>query len=134
MTGAISGSINLKLVRKDKTGATIYNVNKTVTYGCSASNFQNALNDFNSFSSFFISVTRNVFDSANNPKVDFTETTDIIQYDVSIYKKRPVEYENENFIVAYINCPGSITKQSITEHSPLLSGSFSFTIGGQPFN
>lgn len=134
MTGATSGSINMKLVRKDKTGAITYNVNKTVDYGCSETAFQNALNGFNSFSTFYITVTRTIFDSGNVAKVAVTDASDIIQYEVSIYKKRTTEYENEDFTYSYINCVGSITKTSVTSHSPLLTGSFSFTIGGQLFD
>lgn len=50
-----------------------------------------------------------------------------------MYKKRPTDYEMEDFTYTYINCTGSITKFSKTPHSALLSGSFSFTIGGQLF-
>ena len=124
----------MKLVRRDKSGAVTYNVNKTVDYGCSETAFQNALNGFNSFSSYYISVTRTIVDSGNVPKIAVTASSDVIQYEVSIYKKRTTDYENEDFTYAYTNCPGSIIKTSITSHSPLLTGSFSFTIGGQLFD
>ena len=78
MTGATTGSINLKLIRKDKTGAIKYNVNKTVAYGCSETTFKNALNNFDSFCSYFITVTRNIKDSGNAPKVSVTDNTDVI--------------------------------------------------------
>lgn len=88
MTGATFGKINLKLVRRDKTGEITYNVNKTVNYGCSDADFESALNSFNSFKPFVISVTRTIVDAGNNVITAFSSITDIIHYDVSIYKKR----------------------------------------------
>jgi HJR/Mrr/RecB family endonuclease len=87
MTGATFGKINLKLVRRDK-GEITYNVNKTVNYGCSDADFESALNSFNSFKPFVISVTRTIMDAGNNVITAFSSITDIIHYDVSIYKKR----------------------------------------------
>lgn len=94
----------------------------------------NALNSFNSFNGYYISVSRTIFDAGNNTKVSLTDSTDVIQYDVSIYKKRSTDYENEDFRYTYINCTGSIIKRNLIAHSALLSGSFSFTIGGQSFD
>ena len=73
-------------------------------------------------------------DAGNNVITAFSSDTDLIHYDVSIYKKRSLEYENEDFIYTYSNCTGTITKQFVTEHSPLLTGTFSFEIGGQTFD
>ena len=73
-------------------------------------------------------------DAGNNVITAFSSDTDLIHYDVSIYKKRSLEYENEDFIYTYSNCTGTVTKQFVTEHSPLLTGTFSFEIGGQTFD
>jgi hypothetical protein len=97
MVGGSSGSINMKIVRKNAaTQAIIYNVNTTVAYGCSAASFQAALNMFNSFSGYDTRVVRNVYDS----KLNIINTLDTppssasqIDYVVSIYLQRTQAYQ-----------------------------------------
>ncbi len=64
-TAGNPGNINMRLVRTDSKGSISYNVNTTVAYGCTASQFANALNQFNSFSPFRISVTRDMYNNAD---------------------------------------------------------------------
>lgn len=133
MVGGNAGKINMRLVRTDPgTGATTYNVNKTVDYGCTDADFQGALNSFDSFSSYQISVVRNIYDSGNNI-INTTVGAAKIAYVVSIYILRPAKYTTENFIWTYTNYTGTVTKTLGTAHSPLISGSFSLNIGNVQF-
>jgi hypothetical protein len=57
MVGGSSGYINLRAYRVNASnGAVLYDVNQNVTYGCTASAFQSALNSFDAFSGYQISV------------------------------------------------------------------------------
>lgn len=82
LTGGSTGSINLKIVRVGSTGKVTYNVNKTIVYGCSDTDFKNALNSFDSFSSFRISVTRFIYDGSGN-EINTTVGASSIVYQVS---------------------------------------------------
>jgi len=52
------GQFNLKIVRTNSNGNVVYNVNRTVDFGCPESDFANVLNSFDIYSSSKISVTR----------------------------------------------------------------------------
>lgn len=97
MVGGSSGSINLKIVRKNSAQAITYNVNVTVAYGCSAATFLAALNSFNSFSPYNTQVVRKVYDSQQNlvnTQDTPPSTTSRIDYVVSIYILRPSAYQS----------------------------------------
>jgi hypothetical protein len=128
-----NGSVNLKLVRSDSTGKIIYNVNVTIQYGCSASTFLNAINNFDSFYPYLPSVVRNNYDSADN-LTNATSNISRIEYVVSLYKLRDLSYQRENFVVTKINYKGNFTKTILFQHSPLISGFFSFNLGGISLN
>lgn len=66
MNGGTNGTFTLQVFRKDaSTGKTTYDVSVNVTYGCSASTFASALNSFDLFSSYAISVNRIIYDASN---------------------------------------------------------------------
>lgn len=124
MIGGNGGLISLKIVRNDPiTNATLYQGNATVAYGCSAANFLTALNLFNSFNGYQASVTRAIYD-ANNNTLNSTAGAARIDYIVSINLLRPASYSSEKFIVSYIGYFGSFDQKVVTQHSPLISGTF----------
>mgnify|MGYP003534498261 CR=1 FL=1 len=82
-----SGAFNIKIVRLNPDGSINYNVNKTINYGCTADEFKAALNSFNSFSPYKITVTRELYDGSNNIVADVASSTKI-GYIVSFYKLR----------------------------------------------
>lgn len=52
------GQFNLKIVRLNSNGAISYNVNRTIDYGCTDAVFADALNAFDIYSPYKITVTR----------------------------------------------------------------------------
>ncbi len=127
-----AGQINLRIVRSGTSGIT-YNVNTTIDYGCNASMFLTALNQFDSFSKYKPSVVRNIYDEQNNTLSNLTNAT-IIEYVVSLFLFREESVSLEDFIYTKINYTGTITKSIVTPHSPLITGNFSLSIGGLEFN
>jgi hypothetical protein len=133
MLGGSTGYINLRLVRTDpSSGSITYNVNTTVAYACSAATFQNALNNFDSFSPYQISVVRTIYDSTGAVTND-TTVASRIEYVVSIFLLRNTSYSAEDFIKTYTNYTGTFTKTLGLTHSPLISGTFTLSIGGVSF-
>jgi hypothetical protein len=129
MVGGSGGSINLKVVRPSLSPP--YSVNTTVAYGCSAQSFQSALSSFNSFSSYGMSVERNIYDSNNNI-INTTASASKIDYVVSFYLLRPAAYQAEKFIVSYLNYTGLFVTTPTTSHSDLINGTWGLTIGNLP--
>lgn len=128
--GGSSGSINLKLVRISG-GKITYNVNTTIAYGCTDIEFGTALNKFNSFSNYKFSVTRTIYSGTN--VINTLSGASSIVYTVSFYLLRPQAYSTEDFIYTYTNFTGTVAKASLQTHSPLISGTFKLTIGGNDF-
>lgn len=93
MAGGTGGLIDLKIVRSNTDGKIVYNVNRTVSYGCSASEFNSALSYFNSFYPYKHSTQRFTFDSSNNPTTDPSLIAKY-EYHVSLYLNRSLEYQN----------------------------------------
>lgn len=137
MVGGSSGYINLHMYRVDSSsGQVTYNVNQKVNYGCSASDFQSALNYFDSFSSYGISVTRNIYDT-NNQTLSTTASAARIDYVVSINLLRPTNVQAQSFIVTYHNYSGVFISTATTAHSPLIGGTWTLSVGGvtiSPYN
>lgn len=134
VNGGSTGSINLKVVRMDSSGKTTYNVNRTISYGCSAADFQSALNAFDAFSSYRISVTRFIYDGSGSEILTTVGASSIV-YQVSILLLRTDDHSNEDFSYTYLEgFTGSITKFAVTSHSPIISGNFSLSIGGVLFD
>ena len=68
-----------------------YDVKINVTYGCSAADFQSALNNFDGFRPFQISVVRNIYDGSNNSLSSLTGAARV-DYVVSFYVLRAATY------------------------------------------
>lgn len=133
LTGGNTGSINLKLVRVSSAGKITYNVNKTISYGCTAADFQSALNAFDSFSNYRISVTRFTYDRSGN-EINTTVGANSIVYQVSLLLLRTAAQSTEDFTYTYLNYTGTMTRAAVTAHSPIISGTYSLTIGGITFD
>jgi hypothetical protein len=133
MTAGTPGTINLKLVRTDKSGTITYNVNTTIAYGCTDAVFQSALNNFNSFNGYEFTVVRTIYDASNNV-INTTTGASKIVYTVSFLLLRSVDYSNEDFRYTFTNYTGNVTKTPVTTHSPLISGTFNLVIAGYQFN
>ena len=82
--GGNSGTVNLKIVRSSG-GKITYNVNTTVSYGCTASAFQDALNKFDSFNKYQTTVLNRTIYDANNNVINSTTGAARIEYFASIY-------------------------------------------------
>lgn len=83
----------MRLVRSDKLGSIIYNVNTSISYGCNASAFLSALNKFDSFSKYKTSVVRNMYNGNNNITENLTEAVRI-DYVVSLFLLREETFSN----------------------------------------
>jgi hypothetical protein len=84
---------------------------------------------FDSFNNYKISVSRDIYDSSGSI-INTTVTAARIVYTVSIYLLRTTAVSTENFIYTYTNYTGTVVKASVQDHSPLISGNFTLTIGG----
>jgi hypothetical protein len=132
MVGGSSGLIQLSITQiNPTTHAVTYSQAANVSYGCSAGTFQNALNQFNTFSSYQISVVQNIYDSNNSTLSNLTGAAQI-DYVVSINLLRPTSAQNQAFTYKYFNYTGKIVPSSLQQHSPLLSGTFTLTLAGVP--
>lgn len=101
MIGATQGTIQLDITRVNADFSRDIQ-KQNVTYGCSASDFQWALNRFDGFSSFVISVTRNIYDGSNNTLPNTTGALRV-DYVVEIYKLRDTKYQAERFGTTFFN-------------------------------
>lgn len=89
MSGATNGTFNLRVYRTDtSTGAVTYDANADVTYGCSDVDFAKALNTFDIFSPYSISVVRTIYDASNNV-ISTVAGASSIKYVVSVLLIRP---------------------------------------------
>jgi len=130
MVGGSSGYINVHMYRVNASnGQVLYDVNQNVSYGCTASVFQSALNSFDSFSSYQISVQRNIYNSSNQTTTNITSAVRI-DYVVSIYLLRPPSVQAQTFIISYHNYTGIFVATPTTQHSPLINGTWTLTVGG----
>ena len=84
MQGGNSGSFNIRIYRPPTSTAAQYDVNADVAYGCTASEFADALNKFDIFGPYSISVTRTIY-NANNVVLSNTTGAAKIVYTVSVY-------------------------------------------------
>jgi len=129
MTGGSSGTIQLGLTRYS--GYTvIYGVSVNITYGCTASTFQSALNQFDIYSAYAISVVRNIYDASRNILANTTSAASI-DYVVSIYKLRASTVTSQSLTITNIDYTGKLTVASSIAHSPIISGTFTLSIAGQ---
>lgn len=84
----------MKLVRPDSN----YNVNRTIDYGCTDAVFADALNAFDIYSPYKITVTREVYlnGALITNVVDVSLSTEV-KYKVSIYKLRTTAHQTQTF-------------------------------------
>ena len=141
MSGINAGTIMYKIVIKDpKTLALTYNVNKTLNYNATASDFAGMLTTFASFSSYSPSVTLTLYDfsgqSTTDPALAYT-----YNYRVSMTLYRPATYSddvntqyklqfdmtNASNTVNTSTTP-TVTYAKIQEHSPPVSGNYTLAI------
>jgi hypothetical protein len=130
MVGGSSGTIQLEIVTTDPTTLQVTSdIQVNVTYGCSATTFLNALNNFNNLQPYVLSVVRNIYDSNGN---NLTTTTGAarIDYVTSIYLLRPASAISQNFKLTYYGYTGTLTTTFTQTHSPLITGTFILTMGG----
>lgn len=130
MSGATSGTFNIRIYRPPVGTTLAYDVNVDVTYGCTADDFKAALNNFDYFSSYAISVTREIYDSGNNIITNIALAAKI-DYTVSILKQRASTVSSQAFIYTKNTYNGAFTATPVTKntHSPLVSGTWSLSIG-----
>ena len=75
---------------------------------------------------------RNIYNG--NTIIDSLTGATKVDYVVSLFLLRSAELSNEDFtFYTKTDYDGIITKTSVTAHSPLISGNFSFSIGGVEF-
>lgn len=130
VTGGTTGTIELHVIRMD--GREVdYEKKVNFTYGATASQFQNAIDDFDGYSSGYgLTTVRTIYDSSNNVITTLTGAAKI-EYEVSIYKLRSTSLQAEEFRVSYYdNFTGTFTESQTQTHSPLLTGTFGLSIGG----
>jgi hypothetical protein len=135
VVGGSTGTIELGVYRQDSTTfAVTYNKKVNVTYGCTASTFLAALNQFDGYSSYQVSVVRTIYDS-NNAVINTTASAARIDYTAKIYLLRPAALQTEQFNPKYYDgFTGTFSQTQTTAHSPLLSGTFTLSVGGQPIS
>jgi hypothetical protein len=132
MSGATSGTFNLRIYRPPVGTTAAYDVNVDVTYGCTADEFKAALNNFDYFEPYAISVVREIYDSSNTLVTDLALAAKI-NYIVSFVKLRtPDIVSKSTFIYTKNTYNGAFTPTPLTrsQHSPLVSGTWSLSIGG----
>lgn len=127
MIGGSSGIIQLEIVRLNADLSIGYNKLVNVSYGASASSFQQVLNSFDGFSSYMITVNRYIYDS-NETLLPSTVGAARIDYICSFYKLRPASISSEKFKVTYFNYTGKFTENVTQYHSPLVTGTFTLRI------
>jgi hypothetical protein len=129
LVGGSSGIIQLRIYRQDpSTGLSTYDISTNITYGCSGPAFTSALNNFNSFYGYQVSTVQNIYD-VNNNTLNSLVGAARIDYVVSIYVLRPAAYSTENFILTKYGYTGNFVRANVQSHSPLMTGSFTLTIG-----
>lgn len=81
MVGGTSGTIQLEIYRKDPEDISkvLFEKRVNVSYACTASTFQNALNQFDGYWSSAVTVTRKIYNS-NNEVIDNVTQASRIDY------------------------------------------------------
>ena len=105
-----------------------YDKKVNVTYGCDAATFASALNNFDSFSPYGISVVRTIYDANKNVINNLTGAANV-SYVVSLPLLRKV-YNTEKFLTKFYNYTGQFTTYFGESHSPLIGGTFGLNIAG----
>lgn len=125
----LSGIIRLRQYEVDSSFRVIVDQKVNVTYGCTAADFQTALNNFNIWKDYAITVTRTIMGASNNVLPDLTGAA-VVHYDVAAYKLRPTTDQGKKLTTTFYGYTGTVTQTQTTPHSDLISGTFTLTIGG----
>jgi hypothetical protein len=130
MINGSTGTFNLRLYRTDSSNIPSYDKNVDVAYGCSADTFTQALNTFDLYSPYAISVTQTIYRNST-VIANLTGATNIV-YTVSITLIRPASIISQKLIYTQNTFDGTFTQPSgsLTAHSPPISGNFILSIGG----
>lgn len=97
MQGATNGTFNIRIYRQPVGKTAAYDVSVDIDYNCSADTFKDALNKFDYFNPYSISVDKVIY---TNNSTNSTNLTIIkIEYIVTIRKLRPADYIAKKFIV-----------------------------------
>ena len=108
----------------------LYDEAVNVTYGCTAADFQAALNQLSLWKSYVITVTRTIMDASSNILPDLTGAT-VVHYDVSAYLLRPTIEQGRTLKTTNFNgYSGTISQSQTQAHSPLITGTFTLSIAG----
>ena len=131
MQGGTNGTFNIRIYRPPTSATSQYDVNTDVNYGCTADQFADALNKFDIFSSHSISVVRTIY-NANNVLLPNTTGAAKIVYTVSVYLLRPSSVTSQSFLFTAGTYSGNFVQPKVakTDHSPLVSGTYTLKIGG----
>lgn len=128
---ATTGTLELRVVRQDPTTfAVTYDKKVNVTFGSTASTFESALSNFDGYNNMGLTVVRKCYDANNTLLPDATGAVKI-EYETSIQKLRSSALLAEQFTYTKFNgYVGSFSEARTQTHSPLISGTFTLTIGG----
>jgi hypothetical protein len=131
-TGAISGTINLKVYeRNPATLAVIINQNVTFPFNATSAQFCAELVKFSWFGLYQTSCTVTMKDSTGSVVTNASLAKTFV-WRATIAKFRSASVKNRTFIVTYSVPGGIFTSTTIQEHSPLISGTFNMDLGGIP--
>ena len=93
MVGGSSGIIQLQIIRTNPTTFAItYDVAVNITYGCTDTDFQSALSNFDGVNPYVISVVRKIYDGSNNIITTLTGAAKV-DYVVSFQLVRASSYQ-----------------------------------------
>lgn len=92
MTASTSGTIQLEITRTNADTFETTTTKTNVSYACSADDFRNALNRFDGYSSYNVTVTRNIYDGSDQIITNVSAASKI-EYVAEIYRLRPDNYQ-----------------------------------------
>ena len=127
----LTGTVELGITRQDQSTFKItYEKTVNVTYGCTAAEFKSALEQFDGYKNYVLTVTRAIYDASNNTLAD-TTNADRVDYTVSIYLLRSSLHQSQTFSTKNFNgYTGGFTETRTQTHSDLISGNWTLSIGG----
>ena len=98
----LTGTIQLRVFRQNSNLDVTYDQSVNITYGCSEATFKSALENFDGFKNYQISVVRTIYASNNSVLPDTTDAAKI-EYQVSFYKLRSNFLQGEKFSTTSFN-------------------------------
>lgn len=137
-SGANGGTVNYRLTRMDVSGSVLYNVNRTVNWNATATEFNAMLNAFDTFQGFDARVTSTRRDAAGNDVDISGSSVASILYTVAVMRFRPDALRNQTFAItssltSLVGATASASELVAARqaHSPPMAGSFSLSLGNQ---